>query len=342
MKKEECFGLIDRYILFGGGPLLILTAKILKNRGIQVIVVTSHRHAKEVRRIGLKSDTLLTHLEDAKVEYVVSHNIENDAKVLRAISDTTIGLSFGAAWIFKQSFIEKFNGKLLNLHGSQLPKNRGGGGFSWRIMQGNKESAALIHKIDESVDTGDIVFCKQYSYPQDCKIPLDYQKYSDEKYVELLNVFFDKVRDLQSFDVSVQDESQSSYWPRLSTDVHGFIDWNWSAKHLERFINAFDDPYTGASTFVEDNKVRLKECSLIYDGCEFHPFQTGIIYRKNSNGVFIAANSSSLFVAQVLNENGNDIKSALQVGDRFYTPSKYIETAMEYRAVYTPSGLKES
>ena len=45
--------------------------------------------------------------------------------------------------------------------------------------------------------------------------------------------------------------------PRLDTQIHGFIDWNWTAKHIVDFINAFGSPYQGATTFIK-KKVLLK------------------------------------------------------------------------------------
>jgi dihydroorotase len=42
----------------------------------------------------------------------------------------------------------------------------------------------------------------------------------------------------------------------------------------------------------------------------------------------------------ILDDEGHDMKQKLQVGDRFYTPHEFIEESMRYRAVYTPTGLK--
>ena len=340
INKTECFGIVDKYILFGGGLLLIYSAKRLKELGLEVFVVTSERHSKEMRCIDSKTKTLLEWLDENQIESVISKDISIDERVLSLISVTTIGISFGAAWIFNQKFIDLFNGNFFNTHGSQLPKNRGGGGFSWRIMQGERLGVSLIHKVDEGVDTGDIVFSKEYNFPEKCKTPLDYKKYSDNRYNELLDIFFDKVKNLESFDISIQQEKYSSYWPRLSTDIHGFIDWNWALIDIERFICAFDEPYDGASTFVNGVKVRVKNCYSSFDDGTFHPFKTGLIYRKNDKSVYVASEDGSIIINQVLDDKGHDMKQKLQVGDRFYTPQNFIEESMQFRAVYTSTGLK--
>ena len=339
--KIKCFDTIDKYILFGGGALLLFTVNKLKDLGLQVFVVTSERHSKEVHCINLKENTLLGWLDDENTEYIISQNITFDERVLNVISETTIGLSFGAAWIFKQEFINRFNGNLLNLHGAQLPKNRGGGGFSYRIMQGDKVGVSLIHKVDAGVDTGSIVLSEEYTFPKNCKVPLDFQEYSVYKYRGLLDAFFNKVKNLESFHMFAQEERFSSYWPRLATGIHGFIDWSWMLMDIESFACAFDEPYTGASTFINEIKVRVKDCYSCFDDGTFHPFQQGLIYRKNDESVFVATTNGSLIINHILDEQGQDIKQQLKVGDRFYTPQKFIEESMQFRAVYTPTGLKE-
>ena len=101
-------------------------------------MVTSERHSKELIDIDLKQNMFRAWLDKEQIEYIVSNNVTMDERVIDSISNKTIGLSFGAAWIFKKQFINRFHGKLLNLHGSRLPQNRGGGGFSWRIMRGER------------------------------------------------------------------------------------------------------------------------------------------------------------------------------------------------------------
>ena len=137
-----------------------------------------------------------------------------------------------------------------------------------------------------------------------------------------------------------QPEYLSSYWPRLHTDTHGYIGWDWKLEDIERFVCAFDDPYAGAITFVNDRKVRIKNClSSLSDGT-FHPFQTGIVYKITGAALFVAAGDGSLVVRDVFDENGVNVTLDIRVGDRFETPVEYLEEARRFRAVYTSAGLK--
>ena len=334
------FGKISRYILFGGGQLLCLTARQLKKESYSVFVVTSERHSSEPISINESSVPLLEFLKNEHIDYIISKDIFRDSEVLNKITEDTIGISFGAAWIFRKQFIDLFNGRLLNCHGARLPQDRGAGGFSWRILRDERVGVSLIHQIDPGVDTGDIILFKEYTYPHTCRHPIDYQIYSIGQYQDLLIKFFQLVKDKKPFECITQQEYFSSYWPRLATDIHGYIDWSWTLRDIERFICAFDDPYNGASTLLNGKRVKLKKSySSLNDGI-FHPFQKGFIYRISEDVVFIATEQGSLLVNEVFDDNGINIKHDLRVGDRFYTPMKYIEEAKQFRAVYTATGLK--
>jgi|TARA_B100001964_G_C14226062_1_gene597705 methionyl-tRNA formyltransferase len=334
------FGKIGQYILFGGGQLLCLTAKQLKKESYSVFVVTSERHSIEPITLSETSMPFIEFLQKEHVDYIISKDILRDSEVLNKITKDTIGISFGAAWIFKQQFIDLFKGRLLNCHGARLPQDRGAGGYSWRILRDERVGVSLIHQIDSGVDTGDIVLFKEFTYPYACRYPIDYRRYSMSQYQELLGKLFGLIKDGKSFERITQQEYFSSYWPRLATDIHGYIDWNWALKDIERFICAFDDPYNGASTFLNGRKVRLKKCYSSFNDGIFHPFQKGFIYRISEDVISIATDQGSLLVNDVFDENGVNTKQNLCIGDRFYTPMKYLEEAKQFRAVYTPTGLK--
>jgi methionyl-tRNA formyltransferase len=124
----------------------------------------------------------------------------------------------------------------------------------------------------------------------------------------------------------------------LSTLKNGFIDWNLDPIELDRFICAFDDPYEGASTFINGELVHLKSVMLCSQDSNFHSFQVGLIYRKRESWICIALKGMSLIVKDITDASGSSVMSRIEVGDRMYTPVKYLHESMT-RVRYTSEGL---
>ena len=332
------FGKIDTYFLFGGGILLSECAFYLRQDGCNVLVATSARHEQE--RISVAKMTLGQHLEDEKLEYIVSENVNVDERIINRITANTLGISLGAAWIFDEHFIQRFKGKLINLHGARLPQGRGGGNFTWQILRENRLGFCVIHRIDAGIDSGPLIKYREFFYPSWCRIPRDYQEAYIEENRGFLKELFAEIKSQGEFICIDQLEYLSTYWPRLSTEEHGFLDWSWNVREIERFICAFDEPYRGASTFVNGKKVFLKAAFVNYQDGSFHPFQKGIVYRKASEALFVAMEEGGLVIKNVTNESGASVISDVRVGDRFYTPRDFLEKAKLYRAFYNDKGLK--
>jgi len=142
-----------------------------------------------------------------------------------------------------------------------------------------------------------------------------------------------------SVDTVKQSDYFSTYWPRLSTEKNGWIDWSEKIESLERFICAFDDPYEGSKTFLNEQKVYIKDVMIDFSDPQFHRFQSGIIYRKRPSWISVCANGGTLIIKKIVDENGSNLLDTIKVGDRFSTPLLHLESRYE-RVVYTPSGIK--
>ena len=333
-------GTIDNVVLFGGGPILLDAAEILRKAGMSFKVVTSPRQSDELHPETGKS--LLDELGSRKIETIVTASLERLAEETVTITPASLGLSFGAAWIFRDSLIKLFSGRLLNFHGRRLPQDRGAAGVTWAILRDNRVGYCLVHQVAGSVDAGAIVKYREFFYPASCRIPADFQAYYRQELQEFLGEFLDDVRQNRDFNLIDQHEVFSTYWPRLSTEHQGFIDWSWALGDIERFICAFDEPFAGASTYINGDRVHVKDCLTNFGDGTFHPFQTGIVYRKSEQAVYVAVQSGSLIVRRVVTPDKTDYIKKIRVGDRFYTPSERLEEAKQFRAVYTSRGLKTS
>jgi len=333
-------GPIRRLLLLGGGDLLFKFAELGRRRGLAVDVVTSPDQSKE--QLPGTGRALAAALREIGIEPAVIAKFEQ-AETARLIGDTgaTFALSVGARWIFRADRIEQwFGGKLLNLHGTRLPQNRGGGTWSWQILMGNRFGFCQLHLVDAGIDTGPIVVGEEFIYPPACRTPQDYIAHAADQYVRLIGELLDSMKARpREFICRAQPEYLSTYWPRLETATHGWIDWRWDASSLERFICAFDEPYGGAQTLWNGRTVRLKRAFANREDQSFHPFQSGIVYRTNKRWLCIAAEGGSIVVEDLRDEKGAAVLAEVEAGDAFTTPPEKLQ-ALSKRVQFNARGLK--
>tara|TARA_Y100001970_G_scaffold261626_1_gene344961 strand:- start:19171 stop:20157 length:987 start_codon:yes stop_codon:yes gene_type:complete len=326
------FKKINNFIIFGGGDLLVhFVKKIIENK-IPLLVVTSKRQLEE-KLIFYKGQKFKTFLKKNKIDFNVIESYKNDVKFFKKnVGKYTAGVSFGASSIFTPRIIKFFDSKLLNFHCMDLPRNRGGGGFSWKIIMNDKKGSSLVHLIDSGIDTGDILERKNFIFKK-CFIPIDFIKFNHEKNIKFADKILKKLKNNMKFNIIKQNKKISTYWPRLNSKKDSFINWSFTAEDLVRFIQAFDDPYNGSQTFINNQKVRLKKVKIYKKEKNFHPFQSGIIFRKSNNKIFIASNNYAIIISEVFSKNENIINN-LKIGDRFFTPIKYLENSLLNKTRY--------
>jgi len=82
--------------------------------------------------------------------------------------------------------------------------------------------------------------------------------------------------------------------------------------------------------------VRLKNCQRTTVDGDYHPFQSGIVYRIYGNRLFVAAKGGSIVVESVTDEDRELILDQIRMGDRFHTPIEFLEKARTTRVHYSP------
>ena len=329
-----------KIVLLGSGGLLIEMATLCKQNGAPVSILTAPRHADE--NYGDKGTKYLDALRELDIPFLVSEKINaGEVKNFIGSMDDGLAISFGAAWVFSRDVIENlFQNKLFNVHGARLPRDRGAATFSWHLMRGNRMNACLIHRVSPGLDTGPVVAFEEYIYPAKCRIPADIA----DDFIKRNRVFVsdfilarlagEKIETL--FD---QPEHLSTYFPRLSTPINGWIDWSWPGLEIEKFVCAFDDPYGGTSTRLAGKVVRIKKAQFQQEDGSFHVFQAGIVYRKGESWVLVACLGGQLIIEEVLDEKEINIVRQIKLGERFSSSVEDLEKA-KVRVHFTSTGQR--
>lgn len=88
-------------------------------------------------------------------------------------------ISYGYRFLIPKRVVEHYTGKIINLHISYLPWNRGADPNLWSFLE-DTPKGVTIHYIDEGLDTGDIIAQQKIFFLEDETLSTSYQKLTNE------------------------------------------------------------------------------------------------------------------------------------------------------------------
>jgi methionyl-tRNA formyltransferase len=314
--------------LFGGGNLLVEAAKIGQRSHFVVVVRTSKRLVGGISRWEQQ-------IKKMGIRVFIDNSLSKVMQKGPIIKRGDLGFSFGAPWIFKKDWIDQWEGRIFNCHNRALPSHRGAGGSSWLILMRERIGASTIHRISAGIDAGSIVYQEKYRFPQSYKHLGKIDSFVESKAKKFLRRYFPKILRGQA-PVRKSDSRRESYWPRLNTGVHGWINWEWQVGDIVLFCRAFGRPFEGAKTLCRGRIIRIFDLRLAGSRQDtFHPFQAGLIFRRDRNGnLWVAHPEGYVCITGWSSADGSTPK----LGDRLYTPQRYLEKSLMTRVQYLPSG----
>ncbi len=332
---------VRRFCLIGGGDLMCDAAEYLVRHGYGVTVVVAPRHVDEV--LPILGGTLRDRLRMAGAStYCVDDINEMESWPVSAICGPDVmALCFGPAWIFSPPVVGAFGQGMINVNLIPVPKYLGGAHYTWQILNGDRSGGCYLQRITGQIDRGDILYSKKFEIPNTARIPRDYALANYEQGRGCIAEFLGAIeKKLTLAPVPYAEiEQDRLYFPRLLTVEQAYINWSWSAIQIERFCNAFDEPYDGAATFLGDKMIRVKDVVLVPDFVDFHPFAAGLIVSRANAAIIVAAAGGALRIGAAKYAEGNDASSALREGKRLTTPNDLLIKAMRYNARFTSKGL---
>ncbi|MGC8829409.1 MAG: methionyl-tRNA formyltransferase [Verrucomicrobiia bacterium] len=194
----------------------------------------------------------------------------------------------------------------LNVHASLLPKYRGAAPIQWAIINGETETGVTIMKIDEGMDSGDIVAQRSTPItPEDTAETLHNRlaQIGSELLIETIPPYINgKIKP------TPQDHTHATYAPKI-TKEHGHIDWSLPASAILNRIRAFI-PWPGAYTFLEDGgkKQMLKIWEAAIENKSGN--QPGAIIEVKKDSFTVCCGKDALKVLAIQPENGKLMKTS--------------------------------
>jgi len=147
-------------------------------------------------------------------------------------ADVAVVVAYGR--ILPNAFLTAFPHGAINVHFSLLPKYRGAAPVNWAIVNGETETGVTTMKMDEGLDTGEIL--EQIATPiGDKETAVELMGRLGDIGAELL---LSTLENLDSLVPAVQNHKDATLAPIMKKS-DGLIDWTMSAIDIERRIRGF-------------------------------------------------------------------------------------------------------
>lgn len=148
----------------------------------------------------------------------------------------------------------------INVHASLLPAYRGAAPIQWAVINGEPKSGVTIMKMDEGLDTGDML--------AKTEIPLEMDETGGSLFDKLsesgAKLLVDTLPLLAEGKITPepQPEESTTEYARMIRKEDGHIDWTKSAVEIERLIRGMD-PWPSAYTTLDGKILKIWKARVV-------------------------------------------------------------------------------
>jgi methionyl-tRNA formyltransferase len=227
---------------------------------------------EEIYRIGGNLDLLITlkdekaknksgriYLDSVATEHdtpLLKINNINDQGVLDALREHQIDWLFIIGWsqIAKKEVLEGPTYGCIGMHPTLLPVGRGRAAIPWAIIKGLGETGVTMFKLDEGVDTGDIIGQGVISLGNNTTATELYKKV-DDMHITLISKYWDAIVN-NNITLTKQNEEAATEWPGRKPE-DGEILESMTMDEADKLVRAVTHPYPGAFYNEGEKLIRI-------------------------------------------------------------------------------------
>ena len=248
----------QRILFMGTAQFALPSLSKLLDLNQNIIGVYSSPPKKANRGMEITSSPIINYAESKGLNFSYPDNLKDESEVLKIKElnpDIIIVIAYGL--IIPRSILEIPKIGCFNLHGSLLPRWRGAAPIQRAIIEGDNKTGITFMKMDEGLDTGDIVLSKEINIStNDNHQSLENQlaNLGAESFKEFLQLI-EKKRDF------IQQNNDLATYAKKIEKSETRLDWNESAEKIIRRINAYS-PIPGAWFEFKSKRIKILEASL--------------------------------------------------------------------------------
>lgn len=277
-------------VVFMGTPDFAVPAlrAIAAEHEVVCVYTQPPREAGRGNKILKTPVNLMAEELDLPVKTPVSLKKPEAQDELRSLkADIAVVAAYGL--ILPKAVLDIFPKGVINIHASLLPRWRGAAPIQRAIEAGDKKSGVTIMRVDEGLDTGDMLLKGEVEIDENTTGEILHDKLAEIGKTLILQA----LRNIDSLKPEKQDDSLACYAKKLEKS-EAKLDFNRPADELERKIRAFN-PYPGAYFEYNGERFKVFAAEVLNDNAGMEP---GSLV-PNDSGLLIECNPGMLFVTEI-------------------------------------------
>ncbi len=306
-----------RIIFWGTPEYSVKSLEVLKNSEHKIIAVITQPDKKRSRGKKLIASPVKEYATNENIPVYtpekIKDNIEFISKLKELSCDLFIVIAYGK--ILPKAILDIPKYKSWNAHASLLPRWRGAAPIQWSILEGDEFTGVGIIKMEEGLDTGDVLIEKKIKIDDNENLKTLTKRLSDLSSELLLKavseIVQNKNRDINHLLKKQTDYKRELKYARLIKKSDYIINWENTSTDIYRKINAL---YPRANTTFKKKNLKIIKIKILTTNeirnisykilsSKFKPgFIIGII--KNE-GIIISTKTDPILLLEVKLEGKN-------------------------------------
>lgn len=305
-----------KVIFFGTPEFAVPSLEALnKSSNFDVLAVVTQPDRASGRKMKLRPSPIKAFALENNIEVLTPQKISLEViEQLKTYNvESLVVIAFGQ--ILPQSLLDIFPNKIVNVHGSLLPKLRGAAPIQRSIINGDKIGGVCLQVMKFKLDSGDIIAKKQVEITDEMTA-IDLHDILKIKSIEL--VLKDYLSYLNGEVKPVpQDEAKKTYAAKLLKSDSA-INWSDSALNIHNKIKGFLwGP--GTYSYLKGKKIKFHKTKVISE-----KGKAGQVLSVSKDSFVIACGQGALEVVMIQPESKPKMSAsdflrgyALSAGDNF-------------------------
>lgn len=219
-----------KVIVIGTGKVALGCLKILFENSEDILYIEPEEQFFSIAKQFCRSN---------KIGFFEFYDKNDLALYFKELNEKTLIISAHNKFIFPAGIVSKENLFIVNYHNSLLPKYRGMNPPAWAIFNMDKQTGVTWHKIDDRIDTGDII-CQRAIDILDTDTSFTLTEKCAELGVKMFSEIFPSL--IKGEVIYYKQENVSDYGYHSARDIpnEGILNIEWDIIKISCFLRAMD------------------------------------------------------------------------------------------------------